>query len=429
MAKPKARTMPVPLSIRTTSTSNVRTMPPPGVRMTPMSSNCTMPVPSVNASGATPGPPLFSTTVDPVPPTENVAWARVELGFRARGWTEHVLPDRSVYYANAALRVVTNIDLRNNKKFEAVRNALERKGSGEPALAPPPEGWQLWLREGAATLSYDPPLFKAWVNHKARILTLHALPPVAEAIERISEEDSEYCTYIIFTVTDWFQGLDMEYRYWTFMESHPAHASLPENASTEAMDTLTWCHTGELYAPEVKSYPTGCSCRLSPSITTRYSATIHIPRVPRARGPSSDLVWRLSQQQDCSYAHRRQRVRPPRYIHLQHLVFPLLSIFTAQWRQRYFRPNRPLPSDANKGLKAPESRMFFRRVFMDLILSVFCLGIPYFSTRRRRYYRVDEETSMRSQDLIPFIGACVCFVVSHNHSLPPGKRYLIFGLV
>lgn len=38
-------------------------------------------------------------------------------------------------------------------------------------------------------------------------------------------------------------GLDTEYRYWAFMESHPAHAPLPENAREDALDALTWSYT------------------------------------------------------------------------------------------------------------------------------------------------------------------------------------------
>ena len=38
--------------------------------------------------------------------------------------------------------------------------------------------------------------------------------------------------------------LDTEYRYWSFMEAHPAHNSLPAKAKMEAMDVLTWAWTG-----------------------------------------------------------------------------------------------------------------------------------------------------------------------------------------
>lgn len=39
-------------------------------------------------------------------------------------------------------------------------------------------------------------------------------------------------------------ALDMEYRYWSFMESHPAHVAIPTHVREEAMDVLTWAWTG-----------------------------------------------------------------------------------------------------------------------------------------------------------------------------------------
>ena len=39
--------------------------------------------------------------------------------------------------------------------------------------------------------------------------------------------------------------LDMEYRYWCFIEGHPAHVPLAAEIQTEAMDALKWSYTGE----------------------------------------------------------------------------------------------------------------------------------------------------------------------------------------
>ena len=115
-----------------------------------------------------------------------------ESGFGAHGWVEHVLPDSTVYYSNSVLRVVTDIDLRTKTRLDAVMSALERKGPSDPALAPPPDGWELWLREGAGRLSYDLALIKAWVNHKTRMLTFQAPSPSADAPERIPEDESKH---------------------------------------------------------------------------------------------------------------------------------------------------------------------------------------------------------------------------------------------
>jgi len=41
-----------------------------------------------------------------------------------------------------------------------------------------------------------------------------------------------------------FVELDLEYRFWSFMETHPAHTALPVKAKAEAMDVLNWAWTG-----------------------------------------------------------------------------------------------------------------------------------------------------------------------------------------
>lgn len=37
----------------------------------------------------------------------------------------------------------------------------------------------------------------------------------------------------------------MEYRYWCFIEGHPAHVPLAPETKTEAMDALKWSYTGK----------------------------------------------------------------------------------------------------------------------------------------------------------------------------------------
>lgn len=39
--------------------------------------------------------------------------------------------------------------------------------------------------------------------------------------------------------------LDGHYRYWSFMEGHPAHAQMSPAAHAEASDALTWSYTGQ----------------------------------------------------------------------------------------------------------------------------------------------------------------------------------------
>lgn len=41
-----------------------------------------------------------------------------------------------------------------------------------------------------------------------------------------------------------FEELDRSYRYWGYVEHHPAHAPLPEGAYSEALDFVEWSYTG-----------------------------------------------------------------------------------------------------------------------------------------------------------------------------------------
>ena len=43
---------------------------------------------------------------------------------------------------------------------------------------------------------------------------------------------------------DYTLALDLEYRYWAFMELHTAHAPLPHEARTDALNALIWSYTG-----------------------------------------------------------------------------------------------------------------------------------------------------------------------------------------
>ena len=150
-----------------------------------------MPVPNVGTSKAAPEP-VFNDLTITIPQNNGVPWPTVEYTFKSFGWAEFTLPDSSVYYHNAGLRIVTDIDLRTNKKLEFVMDYLDKKRPNEPQSMPVPAGWEMWLREaGAGKASYDLALMKSWVNHSGRILTAQA-PSPGTAVERIPEDDSTF---------------------------------------------------------------------------------------------------------------------------------------------------------------------------------------------------------------------------------------------
>lgn len=85
--------------------------------------------------------------------------------FASVGWQEIVLPDGSRYFSNSTLHVVTDIDLRNSEKLDAVMAFLE----GRDIDILPPQGWEFWLRDaGESTTTFIPA--KAWVHHGTRML-------------------------------------------------------------------------------------------------------------------------------------------------------------------------------------------------------------------------------------------------------------------
>lgn len=151
-----------------------------------------MPVPNVGTSKTVPEP-VFSDLTVTIPSNNGVPWPSLDHTFKSYGWAEYLLPDSSVYYSNAGLRVVTDIDLRTTKKLDFVMDYLDKKRPNEPQPTPVPSGWEMWLREaGAGKASYDLALMKSWINHNARILTVQPPSPNETAFDRISEDDSMF---------------------------------------------------------------------------------------------------------------------------------------------------------------------------------------------------------------------------------------------
>ena len=146
-----------------------------------------MPVPDVGTSKGTVDPPAFNDIDVTVPQTRGIAWPSLERNFKSLGWTEHILPDGSLYYSHRELDVATDIDLRNLKKLDAVSDYLDKKRPGEVVL--PPLGWELWLRDNSK-LPFDFVPAKYWVNHRDRMLTREVpTQPIGGSAPPLSEDD------------------------------------------------------------------------------------------------------------------------------------------------------------------------------------------------------------------------------------------------
>lgn len=87
--------------------------------------------------------------------------------FASLGWQEFLLPDGTRYFSNSTLHIVTDVDLRNAERLDAITTFLDGRDTD---VLPPPE-WESWLRDvsGPTTTTAFVPL-RAWVHHGARMV-------------------------------------------------------------------------------------------------------------------------------------------------------------------------------------------------------------------------------------------------------------------
>ncbi|KAJ6518085.1 hypothetical protein C8R47DRAFT_1062635 [Mycena vitilis] len=297
-------------------------------------------------------------------------------GFHELGWIAYVLPDVSAtYYVHPTLRATTDADLRDAWVLGNVSRALgyaggngegngrARKSSGAGT------GMELWLREVTSTgagkhvrwgkASAAAKKGKGAANGKgkgkgkwrgdlaeaglARWWVDHAKREVSAAEDVVGLEDH----------------LDMEYRYWAFMESHPAHAALSFAARREAMDVLTWAWTDRLLPPQQLPFPP-----------------------PFTQNECQELLGLLR-----SFAH---------------------------WRQHHFRPHKALPAESfGRHIRHTRSPGFLRTA-ADALLTCLLLGVPYLFYTRGNYHPSDAEGGTAGRSLLPvlLVGACTCLLAA-----------------
>ncbi|KAH9939244.1 uncharacterized protein BXZ73DRAFT_43685, partial [Epithele typhae] len=279
---------------------------------------------------------------------------------RALGWSEYVLPDSSTYFHHAAKRVTTDIDLRNPRFLTHVTEHIEKTLPVQTVL-PPPIDWELWLK--SVPLRKEGRAEQSWVNHKMRLITADPPPTVSNdgvVTERFSEDDR----------------LDMEYRYWGFLEGHPAHTSISPDTQTEAMDALKWSYT-DCILPSARPAPP-----------------------PFAPQECQELMNLLRSFESGS---RNALV-------VQNRVVARVLLRIAHWRQAHFRPHRALPADARKGVPRPRTPVL--RAVLDFVIGCICFGIPYLFLSRTFHQGFDEESGLYSAGPMLMVSACACLVAA-----------------
>ncbi|THU85092.1 hypothetical protein K435DRAFT_783467 [Dendrothele bispora CBS 962.96] len=198
----------------------------------------------------------------------------------------------------------------------------------------------------------------------------------------------------------------MEYRYWSFLESHPAHTGLPPKAHSDAADVLAWALTDRLVPPNL--YQHGISMR--PPFTPEESQELH--NMLRSFGENPDETGIQS------IVHTRLVAR--------------IFMRVLHWRQINFRSHKPLPDDVPKSAylnylthqnQARHQAPSFFRALLDVLVSILFLGIPFMLySRAIQAQRLDAEygmsgfgmraVGMRDAGPLLLIGACTCLVAA-----------------
>ncbi|KAJ3512998.1 hypothetical protein NMY22_g15172 [Coprinellus aureogranulatus] len=295
------------------------------------------------------------------------------------------------------LRVTTDVNLRDEKVLEDVTAWLDANpavrtvgtGTGGPVRG---SGVEVWLRDatpGDSTkrrrVNRRAPqggrYTRAWVDHLARTVVVEKIGedrkgkgPARRRGGQVEQEEDQ---------------LDMEYRYWSFMEAHPAHASLPIKSKNEALEVLTWAKTDHLL-PSQKPVPAPFTPEECQELMTLLKS--FTPNAPDDNGIETRVVARV-----------------------------LLRV--AIWRQKYFRSHKPLPKDVktppstSSSYLATETGKSVSKAVWDMFVVVVCLGLPYIFVENRRQ-RMDHEHgwasggSSRSATPAFIVGIISCLVAA-----------------
>ncbi|KAF8872201.1 hypothetical protein BD779DRAFT_351551 [Infundibulicybe gibba] len=203
------------------------------------------------------------------------------------------------------------MDLNDEKLLDTVMAYLD----GHCDVIPP--GQELWLRDAGPREGGFSPL---------RWLVDHSKQSVAFNPPRRANGDGEGHPPQYGCGDD---RLDAKYRYWSFMESHPAHTSLPLDAHQEAINSLNWASTNGLLPPIIRP--------------PRHSRRKNV----RASLPSFD-------QQVCHVFHNKLK-RPDSPTAEKQGETPFRTNTVSKIllraicrRQSHSRPDKPLPADAGR---------------------------------------------------------------------------------
>ncbi|KAF5358653.1 hypothetical protein D9758_007727 [Tetrapyrgos nigripes] len=366
------------------------------------------------------------------------------------GWTAYALPnpENTVYYVHSNWKITTDVDLSRLKELDEVMRYLDLNRVGESLTGEGgddrdgdmgtgmgtgvgvPQGFELWLidtgldglspstgqtqtqtqstgngtgagagkgkkRKRPAKGDFNP--LRCWVDHRK---CLASFDPIWDArVDGVSRSVSRRGERNSMGRTD--DALDMEYRYWAFIESHPAHVALAPKAHSDAIELLEWASTDQFLAP--------------------YQSQLHGVRPPFTPTECQELLkWlkAFGNKPESSSVHTRVVAR----------IFMRVLL----WRQMHLRPHKPLPEDVPRPVylthiaqQTHYRSQSFLRTLLDVIVSIVFMGIPYMIYTRAVYaQRMDAEYGMgglgaslrvfgmRDAGPLMLIGGCTCLVAA-----------------
>ncbi|KAI9508917.1 hypothetical protein F5148DRAFT_979083, partial [Russula earlei] len=282
---------------------------------------------------------------------EGSLWPVPMRQFATLGWQEFLLPDGTRYFSNSTLHIVTDVDLRNSERLDSITTHFD----GRDSDVLPPQEWELWLRDASArTTPYIP--LKAWVHHGTRTVLF----------ERPSTDPGEILNKVV-------DKTDMEYEYWSFMVSHPAHVPLSSECISEAIDVLTWSYTDRLLPAPHPSLP------------------------PFSHEECQELLKLLR-----SFNH----VPAQAVSVVRNRVVSKVLVRVAAWR-------RGRLVGVVRDNYGPSTRAPLLRTAGDFVISCLCLGLPYLFLERSHHQRFDTEGGVRSTaGPMLVVGALACLIAA-----------------
>ncbi|KAG8687448.1 hypothetical protein FRC11_007211, partial [Ceratobasidium sp. 423] len=361
-----------------------------------------------------------------------------------REWAAHTLPSGKVYYAHRL--VIDEIDIEDSPKSRRAAIAPVAEGSSStsaarvlviptPSAPTPvtlvtdldmsdpvthsgvnsfvdknlqerdvdlPSGWEVWIHASGAgeslfdgskadrwdeiseagsepvDLGYGTPCVLVWtyVSHKRR--RVGAQGPEDKFV---TGEDAEH-------------DLEMERRYWAYVETHPAHADVNPRATQEAIELLTWHYTDRFLAEKKRGE----------------KEVIHVKPPFTPEESQEVLEFLKSVTTDYSHANTVLKTRTVARVHVR----------TAEWRLAKLHA---VADAVNLEVMSPSERLRRRRAAANpfvgfplrTLASLLGLGIPYLYVDqpdekvedRQRMMVADASTNLMSALML---GASVSFL-------------------